>query len=241
VVASHVIEHVPDVIGWLDEVAQLLFDDGRLVLAIPDRRFSFDALRPATTVGQMLLAHRARDVTPSVRAVYDHYSQAVTFNPAAAWLGLPPDPNQRIHDLDYVLAQLARCEDGQYVDCHVWLFTPRSFIEQLQELERLDLVSFVVDEIVLPRQGEFEFYVRLRRISRELDGPEREAMRRAGMRTWIEGRRFDERIDSSDTFSETATAGLSRSELKLIRFKRRAAGKSRRVAHGVLARLPGRS
>jgi SAM-dependent methyltransferase len=45
VVASHVLEHVPDLVGWLDEVAAVLRPGGRLSLAMPDRRYTFDVRR----------------------------------------------------------------------------------------------------------------------------------------------------------------------------------------------------
>ena len=45
VVASHVIEHVPDMVGWLRDVAQVLTWDGALLLAVPDRRYCFDVHR----------------------------------------------------------------------------------------------------------------------------------------------------------------------------------------------------
>src|SRR6185436_9508930 len=46
VVASHVVEHVPDLIGWLADLAELTADGAALVLVVPDRRYTFDALRP---------------------------------------------------------------------------------------------------------------------------------------------------------------------------------------------------
>lgn len=45
VIASHVIEHVPDLLGWLEEIEGVLGPEGTLRLAVPDRRFSFDYLR----------------------------------------------------------------------------------------------------------------------------------------------------------------------------------------------------
>jgi hypothetical protein len=41
VVACHVIEHVPDLVGWLRDVADVLVDGGHLLLAVPDLRFSY--------------------------------------------------------------------------------------------------------------------------------------------------------------------------------------------------------
>ncbi len=48
VIASHLIGHVPDMLRWLDEVAGRLNPHGRLILAIPDRRYTFDLLRRET-------------------------------------------------------------------------------------------------------------------------------------------------------------------------------------------------
>ncbi|MCY7273284.1 MAG: class I SAM-dependent methyltransferase [Phormidesmis sp. CAN_BIN44] len=42
VIASHVIEHVPDFIGWLSEVRGILKPGGILSLAIPDKRQCLD-------------------------------------------------------------------------------------------------------------------------------------------------------------------------------------------------------
>jgi SAM-dependent methyltransferase len=175
VVASHVIEHVPDVISWLADVADVLVDDGRLVLAVPDRRFCFDACRPATTVGEMLLAHHNGDTKPSVRAIFDHYSSAVSISASDAWSGMPGDV-RRIHDLDYTRGQLRKSlEDGQYVDCHVWLFTPASFVEQLSVLAELGHLDFVVESMEATAVGDMEFHVTLRRLPRRLSGTARAA------------------------------------------------------------------
>jgi len=45
VIASHVIEHVPDPIGWFREIAAVLKPGGVLALAIPDKRWTFDCRR----------------------------------------------------------------------------------------------------------------------------------------------------------------------------------------------------
>ncbi len=75
VVASHVVEHVPDLIGWLAQLGEVVVDGGSLVLVVPDRRYCFDVHRPPTSVGAMLEAHLLGAVRPGVRAVYDNYSR----------------------------------------------------------------------------------------------------------------------------------------------------------------------
>jgi SAM-dependent methyltransferase len=235
VVASHVIEHVPDLIGWLAEVADVLVDDGQLVLAIPDRRYSFDAGRPPTTVGEMLLAHQHGDVIPSVRAIYDHYSSVVTINAADAWAGHEPMPDDRIHDLDFVRSQLRLAtEHGTYVDCHVWLFTPQSFVDQLMELARLDCVDLVVADVIPTERAELEFYAVLRRLPRDLDADGRAAVLDAGVAlTDLDGLPVAE---GQPTDEAAATWPLSPREQRLIEIKRAVIGRARSAAAGVRRR-----
>lgn len=166
VVASHVIEHVPDVIGWLAEVAEVVNDGAALVLAVPDRRYCFDVNRPPTTVGQMLDAHRLGDTRPSVRAVYDYFSSVVDNTSADLWAGRIPDYSRRIHTLGQAVERVAATEAGEYVDCHVWLFSPQSFVEQMHELRVTGRSDWMVEEIVETPAQDVEFRVRMRRLPR---------------------------------------------------------------------------
>jgi hypothetical protein len=168
VVASHVVEHVPDLIGWLDDLAEVVHDGGALVLVVPDRRYTFDAHRPPTTVGQLLDAHFRGDTVPSVRAVYDHFSTAVQASALALWQGRPVDYSARVHSLSEAHERARQARDGVYVDCHVWMFTPDSFLQQLHELRRGGLSSWYVEAMAPTRPDEIEFSVRLRRLPRGL-------------------------------------------------------------------------
>jgi hypothetical protein len=166
VIASHVIEHVPDVIGWLGEIAELTADGGALLLAVPDRRYCFDRHRPPTTTGQAIEAHEAGHTRPSLRAVYDYFSSAVAVDTVALWEGArPPGRSARMHDLASVQAALDRCRAGEYVDCHVWTYTPDSLLDQIRELRDLGLCDWYVERLV-PVPRSVEFHVVLRRLPR---------------------------------------------------------------------------
>jgi hypothetical protein len=180
-VASHVVEHVPDIISWLAEIAEVLVDGGQLLLVIPDRRFTFDILRPSTTVGQMLQSHELRETRPSVRAVYDMFHSAVTVGAGDAWEGAVPGPEDRRHSLAETTNQVQRTRNGGYVDCHVWTFTPESFVEQIAELGALELCDLVVETIVSTAQNDIEFYAVLRRLPRGASGEELTATRTASV------------------------------------------------------------
>jgi 2-polyprenyl-3-methyl-5-hydroxy-6-metoxy-1,4-benzoquinol methylase len=44
-IASHVIEHIPDLITWLQEISSILKVGGVACFAVTDKRYTFDCLR----------------------------------------------------------------------------------------------------------------------------------------------------------------------------------------------------
>ena len=166
IAASHVIEHVPDVVGWLSDLAEITVDGGALALIVPDQRFSFDVHRPLTTVGQMLQARQDGDQRPSVRAVYDHYSATVAYNGQEAWRGGAPTFDAPAHPWWQAAEEVERSLGGDYVDCHVWLFTPESLLRQMRELRRGGHSSWYVERIIPTKPDDVEFQALLRRVPR---------------------------------------------------------------------------
>jgi len=53
--ASHVIEHIPDLIGFLSSAEVLCRPGAKMILAVPDKRVCFDFFRPLSTTGDALL------------------------------------------------------------------------------------------------------------------------------------------------------------------------------------------
>lgn len=235
VVASHVIEHVPDVVGWLREIATVLSDGGRLVLAVPDRRYTFDVLRPPTTVGQMIEAHEREDARPTSRAIFDHFSETVDAPAAELWRGWVPSDEHVIHGVDYAWQQVgAARRDQTYVDCHVWLFTPGSFVTQLRTLAHLGLVDLTLDRVVPTAEGELEFYAVLRRVARD---PDPERMRRAVLHGYpddVAARALDQHADpATEDVRAASTFAVSEREQQLITAKRQVLAGVRAAARRV--------
>ncbi|WP_164477845.1 methyltransferase domain-containing protein [Nocardioides pantholopis] len=169
VLASHVIEHVPDVIGWLEQIAQITTDGARLLLAVPDRRYCFDRHRPPTTIGQALDAYEEQRTRPTPGTVYDFFSTVVSVDTPGLWAGgRPPGRSARIHDLNYIRSQVERARSGEYIDCHVWTFTPEALLEQVQELREIGLCDWYVEHVE-PSRGTVEFLAVLRRLPRDGD------------------------------------------------------------------------
>jgi predicted SAM-dependent methyltransferase len=58
VVANHVLEHIEDPIGALENLLRVIRPGGVLFLALPDARHTFDARRDRTSVDHLLRDHR---------------------------------------------------------------------------------------------------------------------------------------------------------------------------------------
>ena len=71
IIASHVIEHLPDPLGFLTDCESLLKPSGVLSLVVPDSRYCFDCLRPLTSIGQWVDARLAGRVVHTPGTVLD--------------------------------------------------------------------------------------------------------------------------------------------------------------------------
>jgi SAM-dependent methyltransferase len=160
VVASHIIEHVPNLIGWLEEIAGVLRPGGILALAVPDKRYTFDVARPLSTVGEIIGAHVGAHVIPSVQQVYDNYTMARAVDAASLWDGSQDaETAPHLHPRGVAAAFVERVVFDDYVDCHCWIFTPRSFLDVLRALAAEGYVSFGVRRFFDSAPGENEFIV----------------------------------------------------------------------------------
>jgi 2-polyprenyl-3-methyl-5-hydroxy-6-metoxy-1,4-benzoquinol methylase len=162
VIASHVIEHLPDPVGFLRSVELLLAPGGRLVLAVPDMRACFDLLRPPTTTGNLVEAHVLCAERHSLSSLFDSAAYTVLLDGAITWsVGAHGALTyQSPFDRAREAVTAYRQNEPEYVDCHAWQYTPASFELALLELAALGLTTLVVTS----RHDTVgcEFYVTLR-------------------------------------------------------------------------------
>jgi SAM-dependent methyltransferase len=175
-IASHVIEHVPDMIGWLGEIAEVLRPGGRLTLAIPDRRFTFDYLRQETRVGDLIDAWLRHNRRPAPASTYDFVANAVVVDAGAAWSG-SLDRNSLAHFADrHSALNVAReCLEGTYHDVHCWVFTPESLFKIMIDLVDLDLLPFRCARFHTTQPGSIEMFLILERRAGNSDAEKAEA------------------------------------------------------------------
>lgn len=166
-IASHAIEHLPDIVTFFQQVSALARPGFVLSLAVPDCRMTFDFFRPLSTTGEALRAYRERRTIHTPENMFESWAYMANLEGTGAWLpggfGALTLPVPLPQAYDNYSNYLRRCTEGTqtYVDAHCWIFTPNSFQLMVLELQALGLIDFAVTEIE-PGDGS-EFLVQLRK------------------------------------------------------------------------------
>lgn len=167
VVASHVIEHIPDTVSWLKDIASVLKPGGILTLAIPDKRFTFDITRNVSRPSDTIGAYFDKLTQAYTATVYDfttEYRDKIV--PKEVW----SHPNRDFRKKprmytrkDAVKKSLENINPKIYVDIHCNVYTPYSFFEIVKELIELGLFDYEVAYFHDTEPNDLEFHVSLKK------------------------------------------------------------------------------
>lgn len=146
IIASHVIEHVPDLISYLQQCEALLKPDGILSLVIPDRRYCFDYFSSTSSTGNVLDAYSEKRVRPSHGQIFDHIANAAKRKGNIAWSF---DGLGGADELAHTFAEAKShwelsISTENYMDAHCWRFTPASFSLLISDLQGLGLIGLEI-------------------------------------------------------------------------------------------------
>jgi SAM-dependent methyltransferase len=157
VIASHVVEHVPDFLGWLQEVYKILKPGGFLSLALPAKTQCFDYYRNETVTSDVIDSYIRNARKPSPKAIFDHLSLAVTNDNKLSWGGKPNENKlKRTNSLKHAFEVAKEAyEQDVYKDTHCWTFTPQSLSNLLKDLIEMDLFGFKVAAYYAITRSEF--------------------------------------------------------------------------------------
>lgn len=162
VVASHVLEHLPNLFGWLREVASFLEPGGRLLAVLPDYRYTFDLQRPPTSLGELIENDLLGLERPAMRSVFDQRYYHRNVNAGKLWTDAAGHTAEtpRTFTLKQSFALMKRGRQ-EYIDGHCNLFDPEGFVEALTAARELGLQPFAV-QALRPTETRFlDFMVRL--------------------------------------------------------------------------------
>lgn len=153
VIASHVLEHLAEPLGQIEDIYRVLRDGGATLILLPDRRHTFDRLRCPTPLAHLVVEHEQGVTTISDAHIEEFIRNTGGWN--ADWTD---DDRQKVFDL----------QRNRSIHVHCW--TEEEFLAVLEHTmavmgmrwELLD--TLFVDEV----PGSLEFGMVLRKSTSDL-------------------------------------------------------------------------
>lgn len=145
IIASHVVEHLPDLISFFQQCEALLKQDGRLALIVPDKRYCFDHFNSISRTGSFLDAFHNKNVRPTPGQVFDYLSNAAKLDESIAWSRSTEGELGLLHSFKQAQDVWEAVRAGtDYFDAHCWRFTPDSFRLLISDLNALGLIKMSI-------------------------------------------------------------------------------------------------
>ena len=147
IIASHVIEHTPDLVSFLSQCETMLKPNGVLCLAVPDHRYCFDIYRPASTPGDVIQAYIEKRKKHTFGAIWDHFSMITKKGDLVSWHKGYQGGYELIHpNIADARSMLSKAQEtSEYIDVHNWKFTPSSFKLILNDISILGFTSLSIN------------------------------------------------------------------------------------------------
>jgi SAM-dependent methyltransferase len=164
VFCSHMLEHVPDMISQLQQIHQCLKVGGELLIAYPDRRYTFDIDRNATTFESLAFRHKNKHKKPSPEVVYDYVVNYKSVMVGRLWQGMEGAVGPNLYSPADAEKQ-AKIASDEYVDCHCNIFTDLEFVEVIKMLRTHNYINFDVSEVYGTIAPNNEFLIKLKKIT----------------------------------------------------------------------------
>lgn len=160
IIASHLIEHTPDLIGFLNGCADILAPGGVLSLAVPDKRYCFDRFRPVSGLGAVIDRHAAKSTGHTAGSIAEFMLNAVGLDGQITWSAASRGQWEFRCPMADTKAQLQDALKGPTgMDVHAWCFTPASFRLMIHDLHALGLIR-LREVSHFPTEG-CEFFITL--------------------------------------------------------------------------------
>lgn len=160
-IASHVIEHTPDIVTFLQAAQTLIKPDGIVILAAPDKRKCFDFYRHPSSTADAIEAFCQRRDRHSVRTHID-YALNMAHKPGGegAWHGADTRPISPVSSVSDEPNWRLAAGLPHYTDAHAWVFVPASFQLMILELAAAGYIDLRVEEVTEAEATEFYAWLR---------------------------------------------------------------------------------
>lgn len=156
-VSSHVIEHIPNLIGHFSQIDEVLKSRGLYAFLAPDKDLCFDCKKPGSSLGQLIEAFIENRTVSPISSMIDEYYYGVKRGDKAGWAISNQEPLRPKYGFPNNLIKGVISDPSKVLQWHghVWKFTPQSFKEIYRELFDLGLVGLQLEDVVPTEHMEF--------------------------------------------------------------------------------------
>lgn len=160
VVASHVLEHVEDLISVVKDIMSIINPQGKFIIYYPDKRYSFDHFRAEASFRDAYDVYVNK--RPALaRMVLDFFNNALPENnPLIFWQANNIEELLPNNSTNNALKYYENSFSGQFIDVvHYWPFSDMGFIRFLYDCVRADLLRVSCTDFYPTLENTQEFLV----------------------------------------------------------------------------------
>lgn len=165
VLSCHCIEHQTNFIKHLNNVSNLLLDEGYYIVICPDKRYCFDHFIKESTIADILEMNNNDNLRHSLKSIIEHRVLVTHNDTIRHWQG--DHGIQRIDEpqFDYMLSFAINeyKNSNEYIDVHSLQFTPSSFEKIIEQLFKYNYINFTVEQIYHTKKNQNEFIAILKK------------------------------------------------------------------------------
>lgn len=160
IVASHVLEHVEDLLFFLQDVSKVLAKGGKLIIYYPDKRYCFDHFRSEASFRDAYDVYKKGRSALS-RMVLDFFSTAINENAEIVfWNAVNMQNLLPSNDKDKAMDLYERSGKGEFMDdVHYWPFSDAGFLRFLHDAVRMDFIELSCEGFYPTLRNTQEFLV----------------------------------------------------------------------------------
>lgn len=162
VLLSHVIEHIPDIIFFFQDLPNVLKENGKVVIIYPDARYCFDRFRNGSTFIDAYDVYKNNE--NSSKRVFDFTYNVVKQNdPFFFWGDKKQNNILPKNDFKDSLATYEKALKNELPDdTHFWPFADYQFVKFLYDMDRAGLLSFEIDDFYQTQENTQEYMLCLK-------------------------------------------------------------------------------
>jgi len=139
IIANHVIEHIPNMILWLQNIEKVLVKGGVLFLTIPNKENTFDYLRQNTKVSDLLDRFYRNVNQPEIKDVFDQKYNYRPLKTEDFFNVQLVEEKLKFRRYKNAKGAWGKCkamvENKGYIDVHCNVFTYEAFGKTIHELQ----------------------------------------------------------------------------------------------------------